>query len=291
MADSDQRNEMGKNVLNYSKGKQVLCFQEVHGADAEIRMFFSALLPNWHISISATRTLDGSHHPDSGGVVIAICPHLRSSFEINTVELVSGRCVAGSILADDKSFTIVNIHNFGFTKKQVQLVGRCLASTASKVKEDPSRHFAVCIGDLNFAANFEKPFRVGENFASLSSALSPPPVLPHSAVHANQWKSFLDHWTEITQPFPTYFNNRGPSLRRIDRVWTPIPNHLIIKLHVHSEVVTSPESLFAQGLSDHGPLLVTFGKKQFCGNSAQPIPKFVCKHPSYATFFDCMRIC
>ena len=87
----------------------------------------------------------------------------------------------------------------------------------------------------------------------------PPPA--HYSTQFHTWNEILKLWTEVSQPFPTHFNSRGPSLKRLDRVWISSPSHLLSKLHVHSEVISSPENLSSEGISDHAPLALVFGKK------------------------------
>ena len=148
---------------------------------------------------------------------------------------------------------------------------------------DPAKNSSIIIGDFNFSDRKDKHFVVSTaaNIGEPSTVSQPPPE--HYSTQFHTWSDILKSWTEISQPFPTHFNSSGPSLRRLDRVWSSSPSHLLSKLHVHSEVISSPENLSAEGFSDHAPLALVFGKKQFHNSRVQPINKLVCSHFYFPT--------
>ena len=87
---------------------------------------------------------------------------------------------------------------------------------------------------------------------------------------------------EVIQPFPTHFDASGNSCSRIDRAWVFGPSSLLIKLRVMSFVISSPEEYFGEGLSDHAPLILSFGKVIDTGINSFAIPKHICKLPAFA---------
>ena len=138
--------KMGSFVSQFSRNHQIVCLQEVHGEDAEIRLFLSRVLPGWHLSISAFYSEDGCPHPDTGGVVIAISPFLSSTCIISETIIVPGRCVAASILKGTKSIDIVNVHNFGLSLGDVHRIGDQLNALLRLTQSRPTHHFAAVLG-------------------------------------------------------------------------------------------------------------------------------------------------
>ena len=80
---------------------------------------------------------------------------------------------------------------------------------------------------------------------------------------------------------PTHFDISFKTCSRIDRCWIFGPSNLLIKMQIRSHVMSSPEGYFGQGLSDHAPLLVSFGKQIRSASSSRPLPKFVWKHTKF----------
>jgi len=107
-------------------------------------------------------------------MVIAFCLYFFVSFSIQQQVLVPGRCVAASISDGNNSFSVVNTHNHALTRVQVQDIGLHLSSIAAKVRDDPSKQFAILTGDFNFKADFEKTLKVGRSFESSAA----PPANP-----------------------------------------------------------------------------------------------------------------
>lgn len=50
-------------------------------------------------------------------------------------------------------------------------------------------------------------------------------------------------------------------------------------MQTSSNVVGTPEELYGNGLSDHAPIVLSFGRKP--RNSSNSLPKHVCKHPQF----------
>ena len=100
------------------------------------------------------------------------------------------------------------------------------------------------------------------------------------------WGKILEGWTEVIQPFPIHFDASGNSCSRIDRAWVFGPSSLLIKLRVMSFVISSPEEYFGEGLSDHAPLILSFGRVIDTGINSSAIPKHFCKLPAFAEGVD-----
>ena len=63
---------MGSIVSKCVHNNDILCFQEVHGTEAEILLSFSQWLPGWLIVRSGCFDFERFPAPGSGGVVTAM---------------------------------------------------------------------------------------------------------------------------------------------------------------------------------------------------------------------------
>ena len=256
VADSIERARLGRTVFQLSQKMQVLCFQEVHGLEAEILLSFQGWLPGWHISVSVPRSDDGMETACAGGVVTAVCPSIASFALFEDEVLIPGRCIGTSILAGDKVLTVLNLHNHGLKAEQVRRIGNFTSLIIHNIRDSPCSKFGILLGDLNIKAEEELVFNVGRNFEHPNVRYSGNPV--YSGTHLRIWESILDEWTEVIQPFPTHFNSRENSCSRIDRGWVACPSSLLTKMLNSSYVISSPEAFHASGLSDHAPMVIAF---------------------------------
>ena len=127
---------------------------------------------------------------------------------------------------------------------------------------NPHKQISLCVGDFNFAHPRDRVFQPLnlEGVSELEVG-----DLVHSGTRHHAWRNILCDWTEISQPLPSYFNPRGPSLKRLDRAWVDIPANLLSKVKMQCEILIPPGSLFAAGLSDHSPLSRSCGIKSLSG--------------------------
>ena len=120
-----------------AKGKHVICLQELHGLIEEILAEFVSLLPGWtvwHSPIWYTHGLpDGSY----AGVAILVCPSLSEYADVQHTISVDGRIHSVDITLDFnyasggapdlRTFTVVNVHNFGISGSSMDIVGTFVA--------------------------------------------------------------------------------------------------------------------------------------------------------------------
>ena len=297
MVDSEGRRRMKTAVQRLAAHKHVLRFQEVHGKEGEISDTFRRWLPGWRISVSVCRGDDELQLHTMGGVVTAICPVLADRVQISDVVLAHGRCIftelafpketeprvggCGSAL-HSRAVYIGNIHNYGLKSVHLNGISRHLAHLRDKVQADPISFMAVLVGDFNFRHRGDRDFKVGQ---------PPSVVLPGSLRSANpqscssnfqaRWEKMLEDWTEISQPYPTHYDHKGHLCTRIDRGFIAYPSNFLIKLQCSSSVIGSPEDYFGDLISDHAPLLFSFGLKPRLCQGAQPIPRHICKSENF----------
>jgi hypothetical protein len=160
MSDPGQRLSMGCHIKRLAKVGHILCFQEVHGVEGDIFLQFGAWLPSWKIFVSPFLHPDGTANSASGGVVIAVCPAIALVANFEERFLVPGRCMGLSIFVEDKVLTVVNIHNYGYTRAQVKSLGSHLSHIAHNGKVNPLCCFGMCVGDFNIKAENEKSFKI-----------------------------------------------------------------------------------------------------------------------------------
>ena len=277
-SDSHKRSLKKAEVTRLASKAQVLCLQEVHGAQSEIEACLKDWLRGWFIFASAFTDRDGFCKPDTGGCVIAIHPSIADRATFESVTLCPGRCVAVSFRCFEKCFTIVNLHNFGIHVDQFNYINSFLSNLEGEVSVAPESKFGLLVGDFNFKLDGEQIFKVG----------SPPPAGPvvrgsvpvRSGTLEGKWRGVLNSWVELSQPFPTHFSSQSNSCSRIDRGFIAGPGSLLLRMEVLSHVLGTPESFYAKGLSDHAPLSFSFGAK--AKSQGPSVPRFICNHPKFA---------
>ena len=284
LSNGADRVTMGIHLKRLSKAAHILCLQEVHGEEGDTFHQLSNWLPGWKILVSCSLRSDGTFNGGAGGVAIAICPLLNNLAICNPQCVVPGRCLGTSICLGDKVLTVCNVHNYGLSFADTRSIKDFLFLLGSGIEVDPTRRIGILIGDLNIKAEHEKSFKIG--VAQFPNSSRPPPDRGFSnPLFSGQrlavWRQILSTWTEISQPMPTHFDIASKTCSRIDRCWIFGPSNLLIKLHIRSHVLSSPEGYYGQGLSDHAPFVVSLGKQIRSSSSSHPLPKFVCKHPQF----------
>ena len=271
-------------LRKYSRSHSILCLQETHGEPGETETLITSALPHWSVFASGCVNPDSTWAPGSGGAAIVLAPSLASRCSsIDFTILVPGRCVAACLCIDSMVSNRMNIHNFNLSHRQLTDIGRLLSSWRDQSLGNPQKFVSFVVGDLNFPASFDRAFKplcMPEQQTPEGESVGLEIPVHYSTMHY-RWKSILQNWTELVQPLPTHFNPQGPTLKRLDRAWVDMPAHLITKIQLRSEVLTPPEVLFAQHVSDHAPVSFRFGVKTFHNNAVQPIPKFVVAHPLF----------
>ena len=280
LADPCARQLVCNTIKQLSRSAHVLCLEEVHGHSQEIEKCLSLWLPGWKIFASSAHCADGSHNFGAGGVVIALCPAVAAgAVSIIPNILVKGRCNSVSINFAGGRICIINIHNYNLLKTQIQKIGAFLARIAAVDRTNPTENFSLLVGDFNFLAEGDHRFKIGR--PALAANLSRP--LP-SYSHAKHWKTILDNWTELAQPFPTHIISNSESASRLDRGFTSAPANQILNIDISVATIGTPEGYEASGQSDHCPVAYTFGIRDLKPGTSRPIARNICKDPSFAIY-------
>ena len=237
-------------------------------------VFFGGCCQAGRFLVSSPRSMDGLQQHKAGGVVIAVAPHLKDMAIFEDHFVIPGRCIGISISIRGKCLTVINLHNYGLFANQVRAIGNSMSSLAVGIKASPHCQSGLLVGDLNIKAEHERTFKVGRVLAGgARDRVYSNPLFSGQLLRL--WGQILEGWTEVIQPFPIHFDASGNSCSRIDRAWVCGPSSLLIKLRVMSFVISSPEDLFGEGLSDHAPLVLSFGKVDPIGNTSFAIPKHI----------------
>jgi len=244
----------------------------------DVHLTLQAWLPGWYIRYSTCFFDDGTPNPNAGGVLIAICPVLCAVANFEEQVLIPGRALCVSLFCRNRILSVLNVHNYNLSNQEVKSISHFTSNLCLDIRSNPMLRLAVLIGDLNIKAEGEMTYKIGQVFAGGQPNIgSSNPIFRGQRLR--QWRSILADWTEIVQPLPTH------SCSRIDRAWVFGPSDMLIKLHIRSFVVGVPENWHGQGIADHAPLLVSFGRKPKASES-NSIPKFVCNHPNYKMHVD-----
>ena len=67
LSDLVARANMGHIIRQLSQSSQILCFQEVHGFETDVRLQFQSWLPHWSLWISVCKDSHGFEVPGTGG--------------------------------------------------------------------------------------------------------------------------------------------------------------------------------------------------------------------------------
>lgn len=279
LADSQARSRMGDFVRSLGQRREVLCFQEVHGMEAEILREFARWLPGWKISFSVSVSHDRMQAPGVGGLVTAISPRIVALAEtIDFLTIIPGRVLHTWVVVAGRTLNILNIHNYGLSRLQVCRVGELLDDLRDSDANNPMHSFSIAIGDFNYMAKNERTFQVGKPL----TCATPLPSTCSSTSRHNTWNTYLEKWVEIVQPMPTHFTSSSNSCTRIDRGFFACPGSLLLRLDVSSTVVGTPEGCDSKGLSDHAPVDIVICDKYNSPSSSCPsIPRWVCRHPEF----------
>ena len=173
-------------------------------------------------------------------------------------------------------FDIVNLHNFGFTRAQVLIVGAHLDRLFIRDRAQPDTSFSLLVGDVNFRADDEQRFKVGRPLAPSSLWHS-----TQSGTHETLWKSFLSKWCELAQPFPTHFSSDSLSSSRLDRGWLSSPTNQILNLRISASTAGTPEEFEANRISDHCPVAYYISPRLPTGGTSLSIPRKICIDPFF----------
>jgi len=137
VADSSQHSLIGDVVRKLASRRQILCFQEVHGTEAEILFLFERWLPHWRFFVSRCRDVDDLQHPAAGGVVTAVCPMLISRASFSSTILAQGRCIGTCVTIDSKTVNVINIHNHNLSNTTMVEIGEYMEACAIESRTFP----------------------------------------------------------------------------------------------------------------------------------------------------------
>ena len=278
MQDSAKRRAMTEKIGNMARVRHIVCLQEVHGELHEILALFQSILPNWIVFHSGTVGEDGCSSPGSGGVVTLVSPaFVANGFAPSILEMVPGR-VQKLTLANNitnKTIKIYNIHNYMLPRNLADEIFTSLQQDCETDARTPGDFVTFALGDFNYLRPWERPCKLSEDVPL-------EPRTPSAGTLWRSWEAALEDYIEFHQPHPTHFVPGSLTASKLDRVYGTLAKSLAPKLNVSSAVVSSPDTCFYNGFSDHCPVEITISKKGPEENRTRSIPKAWCETKMFA---------
>lgn len=186
-----------------------------------------------------------------GGVALFLSKRVFASQPL-AKEIVRGRVLAVETIVETGHVTIVTIHNFGISAMEMRRVVTLLNELVDRHESEPHRRRAIVLGDVNFEAGREVRGRVDRTL--------------HVA---------LRRWVEMPVGHPTHFSPGSGVTSEIDRCWALMPRSLMAVARPRSELAAQPDWVYAQGLSDHAPVVVEWPTRSGMQRARRPISREV----------------
>ena len=269
-------------LLALSRDASVICLQETHGNENSLNKYLGIL-----------RTRFWVHHSllpqAAGGVMILVSKKYATTFSSCPHEVFApGRISKIQVLGEHSQMRVWNVHNFDISSSELVNFVQALQLDLTWAEGDPLTRSVFLAGDLNFQAAHEVrlPYAAPLNASSPTQGVGVRtlPTCPRILDFQRQTTPLLNQLIEITQPLPTHYQSHGSTGSKIDRVFTSNPPWTFPHSTFTFGVVDDPMDLHLKGISDHGALRLTVGKRRSCPKSAQTIAGEIFKHPKFAEF-------
>ena len=197
---------------------------------------------------------------------------------VDHTALVPGRCLETSIVHANSSSIFVNSHFFNWSPNDVDFVSKRLKQHLEKARENPSEYHVTLLGDWNWRYG-DKPVLDTKT----GQAIYKEPKLPKLA---RILKAVVDCFIRVEHDQYSHYNSGLKHLNDIDHIYFSAPGSAQLQ-HKFQASVERPEVLFAQGISDHAPLIckVSFGSAD---EESLPISPKTAKNPRFVFFLDCL---
>lgn len=216
----------------------VVALQEVHGNVEALKMELAPLLGGWFVAMTA--------HDDftSGGTAMLVRRGaLGDDVELVDEELHRGRALAVTARRGASSVTWVSLHHFGMSVAEVNRFSGRVRQLVDDAQWDPMNRLVVLMGDLNYDAPAEAPWRS----AGGRGAHRCGPASLRAVVAA---------MTELQQPHPSRCElAHGIVLSRMDRCYISVPGWLLLAMVARVWAHSNPVALHRRGVSDHSPIM------------------------------------
>ena len=253
----------------------VVCLQESHGSDSDIRD--SLTHEAKHFSFFPSFCSDS----DSGGVITVIRSSLLLGSTLSSTPLVPGRVLRTCITRGQCKWVIYNVHNHGISGPDLASVVEAMSADISAARSLPDACTVAVLGDFNFPAPAEGRLR-------LETPASSAPSAAYSCAAVRSWQSALSKLVEIQQCSPTHYCSASHSMSRLDRVYVSIPPYLLTMMSAKCTVTSCPRWSHDKRLSDHAPVACVFSPRSSVHPDSQPIPEFIFKLPGFASIHNAL---
>ena len=248
----------------------IVCLQESHGSDSDIRDSLSH--ESKHFSFFPSFCTNS----DSGGVITIIRTSLLLGSAHSSSPLVPGRVLRTCVTKGQCKWVIYNVHNHGISEPDLESVIEALSADILLARNHPEAVTLAVLGDFNFCAPSESRLKL-----EAPEGLAPNAVGNRAAVR--RWQSALGQLVEIQQGSPTHYCAGSHSMTRLDRVYVSIPPYMLTMMSAKCTVTCCPRWSHDKRLSDHAPVACALSPRTVVSADSQPIPAYVFKLPGFAS--------
>lgn len=243
----------------------VLALQEVHVNGDALRIELAPMLGAWEVAMSA--------HADiaSGGTAVLV---RRAAFmegaEISSEELHKGRILMVRIAQGDAVTSIAAVHNYGMSVAEVNSAAATVRAELIVAQQAPLTRMLIMIGDFNFDAPDEAPWRSTGGFGVHRPGPASLRSLAASMVEMQQRRSTR---CELAN---------GIVHSRIDRIYISVPGWLLLAMSARAWASGDPVLLHRRGISDHVPVVAQLLPRARQARGERRLPQWLAGTDEYA---------
>ncbi|CAK0905842.1 unnamed protein product [Prorocentrum cordatum] len=243
----------------------VFALQEVHQSLDELRFFLRRIAPE--VIVFGPFDTDACGQA-RGGVATVVPLSANSLAASSSRSLVSGRVLKTWLVGAHAEIRHYNVHNHDLHQGDVQRISALISTGLEWAQADPQSRLVVVCGDFNFAAS--EPLHLSQ--PSLKRSTRP---TNNNRTHMKSWLVALGKMIEISAEDPTHYCKESHTVAQLDRLWLSEPGWVACQLRHSAAVVSSPERLSEQRISDHAALRVHLQHRSLDDSYRRPVPRFV----------------
>ena len=273
--DIKHRRKIKLNFLhNLSKTADVIMVQETHGIEGEAHRQLQLIDHNFMIFHSP-----GATH-DAGGLITLLHRDIiKGGSPPIVTEIEQGRIHVVTVTHNTDVIHYINVHNCNISSIGLQKIRTFMSTHASFTSALGGAQTMWVGGDWNFLVNNESPRKVSGNTSTSREA-------PRQQ-QAHTWSSILSTCTEFAAPHAhTHYSSDEGTFTRIDRIYTNMPRWIIPIVCPTTHIISSPDILHAQHISDHSPIGVELGSGRSKPKNTQTISPAVFKHKFFKQYYE-----
>lgn len=206
---------------------------------------------------------------------LAGCMYDFSSWVAGRIGMLDCWCEQGDAV---KSFSAVGVHNQDLTRSEMQYVDTEHDKLIRAAKRDPLNNTTAMIGDYNLPPPFAQELRLDTpEFVKVINQSDVPERVPCKKPFQKSWERIFAKCTELEFKENNHVNIVKRSTNYLNRCFVSIPASGLICFRSTTCMYLDPISMYAQGLSDHAPIMWFVGFRMVSQNNYRMNPVW-CKH-------------